>query len=84
MNCITRLPWRASSAHFELVSGLFQHVLDAASRRVDQVDLYVAVDNVRAWKFYRKFEFTSYGVMPRALRLDGVDYDTLMMTRKFR
>ena len=37
-----------------------------------------------AWKFYRKFEFTSYGVMPRALRLDGVDYDTLMMTRKFR
>jgi ribosomal protein S18 acetylase RimI-like enzyme len=55
-----------------------------ASREVDQVDLYVAVENKRAWKFYKRFGFESYGVMPRALRVDGTDYDALMMTRKFR
>ena len=67
-----------------LSAAIFQHVLDIASREVDQVDLYVAVENKRAWKFYKRFGFESYGVMPRALRVDGTDYDALMMTRKFR
>ena len=38
----------------------------------------------RAWKFYKGFGFESYDVMPLALRVDGTDYDALMMTRKFR
>jgi ribosomal protein S18 acetylase RimI-like enzyme len=59
-------------------------VLHVAEREVDQVDLYVAVENQRAWKFYRRFGFESYGVMPRALRVAGADYDALMMTKKFR
>jgi len=67
-----------------LAAELFQHVLQVAQREVDQVDLYVAVENQRAWKFYRRFGFESYGVMPRALRVAGVDYDALMMTKKFR
>jgi ribosomal protein S18 acetylase RimI-like enzyme len=67
-----------------LSAAIFQHVLDVASQQVDQVDLYVAVENKRAWKFYKRFGFESYGVMPRALRVDGTDYDALMMTRKFR
>jgi ribosomal protein S18 acetylase RimI-like enzyme len=67
-----------------LSAAIFQHVLDVASPQVDQVDLYVAVENKRAWKFYKRFGFESYGVMPRALRVDGTDYDALMMTRKFR
>jgi ribosomal protein S18 acetylase RimI-like enzyme len=67
-----------------LASELFQHVLQVAEREVDQVDLYVAVVNQPAWKFYRRFAFESYGVMPRALRVAGVDYDALMMTKKFR
>jgi hypothetical protein len=25
-----------------------------------------------------------YGVMPRALRVEGVDFDALMMVKKFR
>jgi ribosomal protein S18 acetylase RimI-like enzyme len=67
-----------------LAAELFQHVLQVAEREVDQIDLYVAVENQRAWKFYRRFGFESYGVMPRALRVAGVDYDALMMTKKFR
>jgi ribosomal protein S18 acetylase RimI-like enzyme len=67
-----------------LADMLFKHVLDAASLKVDQVELYVAVDNARGRKFYRKFGFESYGVMPRALRVRGEDYDALMMVKKFR
>ncbi len=67
-----------------LAATLFHHVLEVATREVDQVDLYVAVENERAWRFFQRFGFESYGVMPRALRVAGVDYDALMMTRKFR
>jgi len=63
---------------------LFKHVLEAASLKVDQVELYVAVHNPRGTKFYRKFGFESYGVMPRALRVQGADFDALMMVKKFR
>jgi len=63
---------------------LFNYVLEAASLKVDQVELYVAVDNPRGSKFYRKFGFESYGVMPRALRVQGADFDALMMVKKFR
>jgi len=63
---------------------LFKHVLQAASQKVDQVELYVAVENPRGSKFYRKFGFESYGVMPRALRVQGADFDALMMVKKFR
>jgi ribosomal protein S18 acetylase RimI-like enzyme len=67
-----------------LADSLFRHVLDAASLQVDQVELYVALDNARGRRFYRKFGFESYGVMPRALRVQGEDYDALMMVRRFR
>jgi ribosomal protein S18 acetylase RimI-like enzyme len=67
-----------------LADMLFKHVLEAASLKVDQVELYVAVDNPRGRRFYRKFGFESYGVMPRALRVQGEDYDALMMVKKFR
>ena len=67
-----------------LADMLFKHVLEAASLKVDQVELYVAVDNPRGSKFYRKFGFESYGVMPRALRVQGANFDALMMVKKFR
>jgi len=63
---------------------LFEHVLEVASLKVDQVELYVAVDNPRGRWFYRQFGFESYGVMPRALRVEGENYDALMMVKKFR
>ena len=45
------------------------YVLEAAGLKVDQVELYVAVDNLRGTQFYRRFGFESYGVMPRGLRV---------------
>jgi ribosomal protein S18 acetylase RimI-like enzyme len=67
-----------------LADMLFKHVLEAASLKVDHVELYVAVDNPRGTKFYRKFGFESYGVMSRALRVQGADFDALMLVKRFR
>jgi len=39
---------------------LFNYVLEAASLKVYQVELYVAVDN-QGQQVYRKFGFESYG-----------------------
>jgi ribosomal protein S18 acetylase RimI-like enzyme len=58
-----------------LADMLFQYVLEVASVVVEQVELSVAIDNPRARKLYRKFGFESYGVMPHALRVEGVDFD---------
>ena len=63
---------------------LFKYVLEVASLVVEQVELYVAIDNPRARKLYRKFGFESYGVMPRALRARGADFDALMLVKRFR
>jgi hypothetical protein len=61
----------------------FQQQITPKRRHVGMVwNMHVAEE--RAWKFYKRFGFESYGVMPRALRVDGTDYDALMMTRKFR
>jgi ribosomal protein S18 acetylase RimI-like enzyme len=67
-----------------LADMFFNYVLEATSLKVDQVELYVAVDNPRGTKFYRKFGFESYGVMPRALRVQDADFDALMMVKRFR
>jgi ribosomal protein S18 acetylase RimI-like enzyme len=67
-----------------LADMLFKHVLETAIPKVDQVELYVAIDNPRGRRFYQKFGFESYGVMPRALRVQGKDHDALMMVKKFR
>lgn len=67
-----------------LAEALFQAVLDHAEREVDQVELYVAVGNERAGRFYRGFGFERYGVMRRSLRVGGVDHDAEMLVRIFR
>jgi RimJ/RimL family protein N-acetyltransferase len=67
-----------------LASELFRAVLDRAETEVDQVELYVAVGNGRARRFYERFGFERYGVMRRSLRVDGVDHDADMMVKMFR
>jgi len=37
----------------------------------------------RAWSSLPEIRFESYGVMRRALRVAGVDYDALMMSESF-
>ncbi len=63
---------------------ILQAVIDRAEREVDQLELYVAVGNERASRFYRGLGFEPYGVMRRSLRVQGVDHDAEMMVRIFR
>ncbi|MBD3298159.1 MAG: GNAT family N-acetyltransferase [candidate division Zixibacteria bacterium] len=52
--------------------------LIAHARTIDGLDmvyLTAATVNERAWKLYEKSGFTIYGTEPKALRIDGVDYD---------
>jgi GNAT superfamily N-acetyltransferase len=63
---------------------LFRHVVEHASREVDQLELLVAIGNQPARRFYRRFGFEPYGVMPRSLRVDGVDHDAEMLALSFR
>ena len=67
-----------------LAAAILEAVIARAEREVDQLELYVAVGNAGAIRFYRRHGFLSYGVMPRSLRIDGVDHDAEMMVRVFR
>jgi RimJ/RimL family protein N-acetyltransferase len=75
-----REPLRGSG----LAAAILRAVLDCAKSLVDQAELYVAVHNVRANRFYRRFGFEPYGVMRRSLRVNGVDHDAEMMVLIFR
>lgn len=67
-----------------LAAAIFEAVLARAELEVDQLELYVAVGNDRASRFYKHYGFERYGVMRRSLRVDGVDYDAEMMVKIFR
>jgi ribosomal protein S18 acetylase RimI-like enzyme len=63
---------------------LMRHVLQFAENQVDQVELYVNVTNERARGLYVRLGFERYGVMRRALRVDGTDHDADMLVKVFR
>ncbi len=67
-----------------LAAAILEAVVARAQAEADQLELYVAVGNDRASRFYKGFGFEPYGVMRRALRVDGVDHDAEMMVRIFR
>jgi hypothetical protein len=46
------------------------------------VSSWLPVDNPRGGKFHLKYGFESYGVMPRALRVQDADFEALMMVKK--
>lgn len=75
---------RAARRGSGVAGAIMRAVLAHAEREVDQVELYVAVGNDRAGRFYRSLGFEPYGVMRRSLRVDGVDHDAEMMVRMFR
>jgi ribosomal protein S18 acetylase RimI-like enzyme len=63
---------------------LMRHVLEFAESRVDQVELYVNTTNDRARSLYTGMGFERYGVMRRALRVEGTDHDADMLVKVFR
>jgi ribosomal protein S18 acetylase RimI-like enzyme len=67
-----------------LAAAILQAVIDRAASEADQLELYVALGNERASRFYKRFGFERYGIMRRSLRIGGVDHDAEMMVRIFR
>ncbi len=67
-----------------LAAAILEAVIDRAQAEADQLELYVAVGNGRASRFYKSYGFEPYGLMRRALRVDGIDHDAEMLVRIFR
>jgi ribosomal protein S18 acetylase RimI-like enzyme len=66
--------------------GLARRLLGAAcaharAQGVLQIHLAVNTDNPRALALYESLGFSAYGREPRALRVDGVFYDEILMAR---
>ena len=59
-------------------------VIDWARPRVDQLLCGVGSDNLGAKALYEGLGFVRYGAEPRALRIDGRDYDEDLMVLMFR
>jgi len=58
-------------------------VIDHASRHVDLLRCVVNAANLHARALYLRLGFRTYGVEPRALRVDGVDYDDELLVMSF-
>ena len=69
---------RRGSGLAEAVMGA---VLDHAGTRVEQVHLSVAAANERAVNLYRRLGFEPYGTEPRALMVNGIYIDELLMVK---
>lgn len=65
---------------------LMQELLAEAARceGLEQLDLTVTAGNDRARALYTAFGFTVYGVLPRAIQVDGRYYDKVHMLRRLR
>ncbi|WP_426106772.1 GNAT family N-acetyltransferase [Massilia sp. TSP1-1-2] len=63
---------------------LVDHALAAAAAMDDvrQVTLDVTAGNAPALRLYESFGFREYGREPRAMLVDGVFYDTVLMVRE--
>jgi ribosomal protein S18 acetylase RimI-like enzyme len=53
----------------------------ALARGIHRAELIVRADNTAAIRLYRRFEFVEEGICRHYLRVDGVDYDALLMAR---
>jgi ribosomal protein S18 acetylase RimI-like enzyme len=63
---------------------LTQMVIDWARPRVDLLLCSVGAENLGAKALYLRLGFTLYGTEPRALRIDGRDYDEDHLVMVFR
>ncbi len=91
ITCLMRSPYLKKRHHAELWGmhvaadvrrrGIGERLVNdliARARTIDGLELVhltAATVNERAWKLYEKCGFTIYGTEPKALRIDGVDYD---------
>ncbi|SAK48012.1 N-acetyltransferase GCN5 [Caballeronia temeraria] len=66
-----------------LAAALVESVLAHARGIVDEIKLEVAPDNLAAIQLYRAAGFVEYAREPRALKIDGVYHDSVLMTLCF-
>jgi ribosomal protein S18 acetylase RimI-like enzyme len=74
---------RAAARGIGLARALVDAVLDHARGIVDEIKLEVLPDNESALRLYRDAAFTAYAREPRALKIEGIYYDSLLMTLPF-
>jgi ribosomal protein S18 acetylase RimI-like enzyme len=58
---------------------LVKRVIDHASAHVSILHCSVTRENTAACELYRRMGFIDYGIEPRALRIEGRDYDEAML-----
>ncbi|MDR5754177.1 MULTISPECIES: GNAT family N-acetyltransferase [unclassified Caballeronia] len=66
-----------------LAAAIVARVLEHARDVVEEVQLVVAPDNEAAIRLYRAAGFEPFAREPRALKIDGVYHDSLLMTLPF-
>jgi ribosomal protein S18 acetylase RimI-like enzyme len=67
-----------------LAAALVLQVIDYAKALVEELTLHVSPDNAAAIRLYEAAGFSVYATEPRALKIDGVYFDSLLMTRRFQ
>ncbi|MBY6265450.1 N-acetyltransferase [Azospirillum sp. 412522] len=93
------IPTQAKSRHKGMVWGVYVRenrrggglaakvmtaLLAHAAEHVEQLHLSVAASNERAVGLYRRLGFEPFGTEPRALKVDGVYIDELLMAKFLR
>jgi RimJ/RimL family protein N-acetyltransferase len=63
---------------------LVQAVIDQARAQVEILNSAVNADNLGAKALYLRLGFSVYGTAPRALRIDGRDYDEDLLAMVLR
>jgi len=65
-----------------LADALIEAVIDHAIGMVEQIELTVNAENVRAIGLYERHGFVAYGCKPRSIRIGDKTYDEVMMMRR--
>jgi ribosomal protein S18 acetylase RimI-like enzyme len=66
-----------------VAEALIGRLLDHAREHVSLVRCSVTIDNAAASALYARLGFVQYGIEPRSLRYDGVDYDEALLVISF-
>ncbi len=64
-----------------LADALVTHAIDFAAGRFEMLQLTVNATNHPARRLYERHGFMTYGTEPRALKIDGVYHDEVLMYR---
>jgi len=73
-----REPFRGTG----LADAIVEAVLAHARTRVEHILLSVASPNLSAVRFYRRMGFEPYATEPRAMKVDGIHIDEILMIRR--